>query len=133
MDLITSKKHTASFVLGLQKGYTSELLTKQDVVNALQIEQEKLITAKQVYLSAAVSCCDIVLSGQVEPSIKLEFINYPKFPLSKQDFKTNVLHLAQQLLITLEQNRTVVVFDDEVVMLEEMEEINPKIRINNGN
>ena len=133
MNTIKSKKYTASFILGLQKGYTTDLLTKQDVVKAVQTEQEQLINTKQVYLSAAVSCCDIVLSGQVEPSVKLEFINYPKFPLSEHDFKTYVLHLAKQLLKTLEQNRTVVVFDDEIVMLEETEEINPKIKISSEN
>jgi hypothetical protein len=133
MNTITSKKYTASFILGLQKGYTTDLLTKQDVVKAVQTEQEQLINTKQVYLSATVSCCTIVLSGQVEPSVKLEFINYPKFPLIEQDFKTNALHLAQQLLRRLKQNRTVVVFDDEIVMLEETEEINSKIKISSEN
>src|SRR5690606_1675796 len=129
MNILPSKKVAASFVLGLQKGYTKHRLTKQDVILALQKEQEQLIHAKGIYLSAAVSNCDIVLSGQVEPSVKLEFINYPKFPLSEQEFKAGVLHLAKQLLKTLEQNRTVVVFDDEMLMLEETDIIDPQITI----
>ncbi|GAL67781.1 hypothetical protein [Jejuia pallidilutea] len=127
MTTIKSKKFTASFVIGLQKGYTKNLLTKQDVIKALQQEQEQLIHTKNVYLSAAISNCDIVLSGQVEPSVKLEFINYPKFPLSEKDFKENVLLLAKKILKALEQNRSVVVFHDEIVMLEGTEIIDPRI------
>ncbi|QFZ53990.1 hypothetical protein FEZ18_03795 [Oceanihabitans sp. IOP_32] len=127
MTSTISQKFTASFVIGLQKGYTQNLLTKQDVIKALQQEQEQLIQIKNVYLSAAISNCDIVLSGQVEPSVMLEFINYPKFPLSEKDFKEHVLLLAKKLLKALEQNRTVMVFHNEIVMLEETDAINPRI------
>jgi hypothetical protein len=130
MNTIKSKKFTATLTFGLQKGYTKTLLSKQDVILALQKEQKKLILTKNVYLSAAVSDCDIVLSGQIEPSIKLDFINYPKFPLSEKAFKKHILQLAKQLIKVLEQNRIVIVFHDEIVMLEETDVLDPRIKKN---
>lgn len=130
MTIKTAKKFTATLTIGLQKGYGAELFTKSEIINVLQKIQDALIEESKVYLSASVSDCDIVLSGQVEPSVRLDFINYPKFPLEENKFKRHLLELAESLMKRLQQNRTVVVFHDEIVMLEETDAIDPRIKKN---
>jgi len=75
-----------------------------------------------------VSECSIVLSGQKEPHLKLEFINYPKFPLTTKVFKKEIVDLGAYLLDKMQQNRTVVVFTDETIMLELDEAIDTRIK-----
>lgn len=122
-------KYTATVTIGLQEGYTKRLISKEEVVAELQKIQDELISTEGVYLSAAVSECDIVLSGQIEPSVKLDFINYPKFPLSEDAFKKYIMLLTKQLMNRLYQNRVVIIFHDEIVMLEVNNGIDPRIFI----
>ncbi|MDX1828238.1 MAG: hypothetical protein R3342_01710 [Lutibacter sp.] len=129
MVSLNSNKYTATVTIGLQKGYSRELWSKNDVITNLQVVQNKLIEHKELYLSAAVSECEIVLSGQVEPSIKLDFINYPKFPLEESAFKNAILELTKELMEKLQQNRVVIVFHNDIVMLENSTEIDPRITI----
>ena len=59
--------------------------------------------------------------------LKLEFINYPKFPLEIEAFKEEIIKLGSHLLNKMRQNRTVIVFPDETIMLEIDEAIDPRI------
>lgn len=115
---IMANKYTATVTIGLQKGYSKNLWAKAEVISKLQEIQNNFIKDKKIYLSAAVSDCDIVLSGQIEPSIKLDFINYPKFPLEEKEFKEGVLFLSTDLMKKLNQNRIVIVFHNNIVMIE---------------
>jgi hypothetical protein len=54
-------------------------IKKKDVRRVLQDFQYKLSKKKNIYLNACLSECEIILNGQVEPHIKVEFINYPRF------------------------------------------------------
>lgn len=82
-------------------------------------------------MSAFVSQGDIVMSGQIEPHFKIEFINYPKFPLSAAIFKKEIISLTKHLMKTFNQNRVVIIFNDEILMLEETNKIDPKIMTKN--
>lgn len=121
------KTFTATITIGLEIGYSEEHYNKDCLINELQEYQKKRIDESGVYLSASVSECIIVLSGQVEKHLKLEFINYPKFPLEVEVFKKEVVKLGSFLLYKIQQNRTVIVFSDETIMLEIDEAIDPRI------
>ncbi|WP_336070293.1 hypothetical protein [Mesoflavibacter sp. CH_XMU1404-2] len=129
MEVINSEKYTATVTIGLQKGYTTDLWPKSEVIVKLQEVQNQLIQDKSIYLSTAVSECDIVLSGQIEPSLKLDFINYPKFPLEEKTFKENVLLLTKSLMKELNQNRVVIVFHNDIMMIENSSDIDPRINV----
>lgn len=65
--------------------------------------------------------------GQEESSMGFKFIQYPKFPVEESKFKEAIIELTNLLMIKLEQNRLLIVFTDEIVMLEQSAEIEPKI------
>lgn len=122
------KTFTAIITLGLEIGYSKEHYNKQYLINELQEYQKQRIDKANIYLSAAISECNIVLSGQDEKHLKLEFINYPKFPLEVEVFKNEIIKLGSHLLNKMQQNRTVIVFPDETIMLEVDEGIDPRIK-----
>lgn len=121
------KTFTAVITLGLEVGYSKEFYNKDFLIQTLQEYQKQRINEANIYLSASVSECSIVLSGQEEKHVKLEFINYPKFPLEIEVFKKEITKMGAHLLNLMKQNRTVIVFTDETVMLEIDEAIDPRI------
>lgn len=84
---------------------------------------------RNIFLSASISDCNIVLNNQNEPHLKIDFINYPKFPLEESVMKENVISLSKELMIKHNQNRMVIVFPDETIMLEQSDEIDPRTAI----
>lgn len=128
MGIKSIKTFTAVITLGLEIGYSKEHYDKEYLINELQEYQKKRIDESGVHLSASVSECNIVLSGQYEKHLKLEFINYPKFPLEVEVFKKEIIKLGSYLLNKMQQNRTVIVFPDETIMLEVDEGIDPRIK-----
>ena len=127
MKVIKTSTFNATITIGLQKGYSEELYTKEKLIKALQDYQKKLITEKDIYLSACVLDCLIVLDNQLEPHLKIEFINYPKFPLEKEVFKSNINSLGEFLMKKFEQNRIVIVYQDETIMFEIEDKIDFRI------
>ena len=97
------------------------------VLDELKKLQDMLIKTEGVYLSANCFLSQIVLSGQREPHLNLHFINYPKFPLTLETFKSSVETVAESLMNKFEQNRIVIQFHDSNVMLEKGDDIDPKI------
>ena len=128
MNIIRTESLQATITIGLELGYTKEVYSKDLLIKELQAYQQKRIDAAGIYLNASVSECSIVLSGQNEPHLKLEFINYPKFPLNVEVFKKEIVDLGAYLLNKMQQNRTVVVFTDETIMLELDEAIDTRIK-----
>jgi hypothetical protein len=118
MKIIKSKPYNATITIGLQKGYSDELYSKKSYLKALQSYQKELSIEKNIYLSACVLDCLIVLNNQLEPHLKIEFINYPKFPLKKDVFKSNINSLGEFLMSRFEQNRIVINYQDETLMFE---------------
>lgn len=119
----------ATINIGLQVGYTSQKLSKADIIDYIQSYQRQLIHKSKIYLSASVTDCDIVLDEQIEPHLKLEFINYPRFPLSINVLKSKVTELAGNLMSYFHQNRIAIVFSDETLMLEGDSNIDPRISL----
>lgn len=127
MNTISIPKWSACITIGMQKGYTDERINLKEIKSYLQEIQEIHIKREQLYLSANVFLSDIVLSGQDEPHVNLNFINYPRFPASDAQLKNGVLEIAQYLMDKMEQNRIVITFDTEIVMLEKNSEIDGSI------
>lgn len=127
MNIIIKPNLSATITIGTQIGYTSKRFKKEKLRATIQQFQKLQITERGIYLSACISECEIVLSGQIEPHFKLDFINYPKFPLEVAQFKSEVELMAIYLMEELAQNRLVIVFHDETKMLEKTEGIDPRI------
>jgi hypothetical protein len=130
MKIKTAERLTATITIGKLFGYSNDEYSINELYFALQDYQNKRIEEGGIYLSAFVHEGDIVMSGQIEAHYKLEFINYPKFPLYKRVFKDEIVRLGKHLISKFKQNRLVIIFDDEIVMLEENETIDPRIKFN---
>lgn len=122
------KTFQASIFIGLEIGYTQKKINKNLVIESLSELQKQLSKEKDIYLSASVSKTVIVLNNHKEQHLKIDFINYPKFPLSEEIFKDEVLIIGKELMKQFEQNRIIIIFTDETVMLEASEELDPRIR-----
>lgn len=116
-----------SLFIGLEKGYTAEKIDEEEIIASLVRFQKELSDSRKIYLSASVSRTKIILNGQNEDHLRIDFINYPKFPLKEEELKKEVLALAEKLMDAHSQNRMLAVFTDETVMLEKSEEIDPRI------
>lgn len=129
MNYITTKTFKAQVTFGLHKGYSNELINidsfKQELLNS-QIEIKDKF---KVVLSIKLRQCEILCLGQEEPSIELEFIQYPKFQKDEEILKKAILSLTEILMLKMEQNRVVIVFSDETIMLEQNKQIDPTIKI----
>ncbi len=122
------KTFQASIYIGLEYGYTQKQIDENLVIESLSELQKNLSKEKDIYLSASVSKTVIVLNNQKEPHLKINFINYPKFPLDENIFKDEVLIIGKELMKQFKQNRILIIYTDETVMLEQSEEIDPRIR-----
>ena len=129
MKKVICDTYHASAVIGLQKGYSDEMLTMEAFRAALLKAQAILKDNTGTLLSVKLTPCEIVFLGQEEPSVTLEFINYPRFPLPDEQWKQGVLSLTEHLMELLDQNRVVVVFPGQTVMLEKSSSIDPRIRL----
>jgi len=114
--------------MGLERGYSRELISKSDVISWLQGWQARLLKKKKVGLSVCISECDIVFSGQVEPHLKMNMINYPRFPMREEDLKDAIELIVRDLMEAFNQNRIVIEYLDETIMLENSPDIDPRIK-----
>ena len=122
------KPFSAKVTLGLELGYTERLIEKTKIIQHIQKIQNDLIKSKNIFLSVSISDTNIVMSGQIEPHIILNFINYPKFPVKIEILKKEIEELTKQLMIEFKQNRTIIEYLDETLMLEQTEDIDPRIK-----
>ncbi len=123
----TSINHFKSEItIGLEEGYTQKPIDKSEVIRFLQKFQDNLIE-KEIYLSAKVTDCDIVMSGQVESHLSISFINHPKFPMKIDKLKDILEHLAMDLMKRFKQNRIIVIHSDETIMFEKSDQIDDSI------
>lgn len=128
MNISSIKTYTAKVTIGLFKGYSRELISIEEFKDALLEAQQKIKSEYDIALSAKLIPCEILFLGQEEPSIELQFIQYPKFPVEEAKLKKEIIALTEFVMIKLEQNRVVIVFTDETVMLEQSTEIDPNIK-----
>ena len=113
---------------GLLRAYSEELISKDDIIKEIKAYQIQLIKEKKIFLSVSISESLIVLNNQKEPHITLNFINYPRFPMDPLVLKLEIESLVKKLMDIFNQNRVVIEYHDETVMLEYSGEIDPKIR-----
>ena len=129
MNSLSCKTFTAQVTIGMTKGYSKEKIMmnvfKDELLNGQRVIKEKY----KVLLSVKNRKCEIVFLGQEELSVELEFIQYPKFLQEEKELKKAIISLTEILMLKLEQNRVVIVFKDDTIMLEQNENINPDIEI----
>lgn len=124
---VSVKPFKAVVTFGLNRNYSDSQISSDEVIEAIQRYQDKLVLAKKVYLSISVSDSVIVMSHQKEPHVVLKFINYPKFPLNHKELKFEIESLVRYLMDKFSQNRTVVEYLNETVMFECTDQIDPRI------
>jgi hypothetical protein len=129
MKSIIAKTFTATATIGLYKGYSNELISLIDFKKALCNVQEQIKKEFDVPFSIKLSLCEIVFLGQEEPSVTLDFIQYPKFPTDEVLLIKAIIQSVRLLMESLDQNRTVIVFQEETICLEKSEGIDPKIKL----
>lgn len=129
MNYKTCKTFTAQVTFGLYKGYSKELLSQKVLKDELVIAQRAVKEKYGVLLSTKIRTCEIVFLGQEELAVELEFIQYPKFQQEEELLKKAIVSLSDILVIALEQNRVVIVFSDETIMIEQHKEIDPTIKL----
>jgi hypothetical protein len=127
MNRISVKTFTAHFTLGLYTGYSDKVISIDTIKQILTDGQERIKKKSNIFLSAKLALCHIVFLGQDEPSVEIQFIQYPKFPADENALKVAITEIAISMMEKLEQNRTVIVFPDETVMVEQTSEIDPRI------
>ena len=130
MKIIESKTFNVSFVIGRNIGYSNNLLSIEEIEQAI-LKGQKIINDKyKVPLSAKLTECKIVFLGQNEPSVEISFIQYPKFPIDELNYKLAIIELVKLLMDLLQQNRIVIVFPDNTMSLERSKDIDSAININ---
>ena len=128
MNKISIPKWTACITIGMQKGYTDEKIGLKEIKELLSKIQEIQIEREKLFLSANVFLSDIVLSGQDEPHANVNFINYPRFPATEEKLKEGVLEIGKYLMDQLQQNRIVITFGHEVIVLEQTSDTDARIK-----
>ena len=124
-----SKTFTATATIGLIRGYDNQMISIVEFKEVLLAAQKKIYQDYKIGLSAKLSPCEIFFLGQNEPSMELQFIQYPKFPQEEAVLKKAIVALIEIMMLELEQNRVVIVCTDETIMLEQSEEIDPSIQL----
>jgi hypothetical protein len=129
MNIIKNKTFTANAVIGLVRGYSQKKISIVEFKKVLLSAQQKIREQHAIGLSVKLTSTEIIFLGQEEPSIDLQIIQYPKFPQTEEVLKKVFLELIEILMLELEQNRVVIVFTDEIIMLEQSDIIDPNIQI----
>lgn len=123
------KTFTARVTIGLKKRYTTDIISIAVFKETLLKFQKIILEKYKVELSTTIRQCEIFFLGQDEPSVELEFIQYPKFPQKESVLKNAIIELTKLMMLELEQNRVVIVFTDETIMLEQSDAIDPNIQL----
>ncbi|HSD07651.1 hypothetical protein [Flavobacterium sp.] len=127
--LITAPTFNAQATIGLIKGYSNELISFSDFKMVLLTAQKQIKKEFELVLSTKITLCEIVCLGQEEPSVSLDFIQYPKFQIEEAVLRKAIIRLIEILMELLQQNRVVIVFPDNTIMLEQSETIDPNITL----
>lgn len=128
VNTVTAPTWKASVTMGRNIGYSNELISIDEITETIAIVQQEIANQLKVKLSAKLTPCIIVFAGQKEDSVTLDFIQYPKFLYEESKLKEAVLQFTKKLMVSFNQNRIVVVFLDETIMLEQSDTIDPRIK-----
>jgi hypothetical protein len=129
MNSIKNKTFTGSASIGLVRGYSQISISISEFKAALLKAQKQIYEQYEIGLSVKLTHSEILFLGQEEPSIDVQIIQYPKFPQTEEKLKIVFIALIEMMMLELEQNRVVIVFTDETIMLEQSENIDPTIQL----
>lgn len=129
MNSIKNKTFIGSASIGLVRGYSKISISISEFKAALLKAQKQIYEQYEIGLSVKLTHSEILFLGQEEPSIDVQIIQYPKFPQTEETLKIVFIALIQMMMLELEQNRVVIVFTDETIMLEQSEAIDPTIQL----
>jgi hypothetical protein len=129
MNSTSSKTFTAQVTIGLFRGYSKKSISLPELKKVLLKAQQNIKAKYKIELSTKLTPCEIIFLGQEESSMEMEFIQYPKFPQEESVLKKAIVALTEMMMIELEQNRVVIIFTNETIMLEQSEAIDPNIRL----
>ena len=124
---VSAEPFKAVINLGLQWNYSDELISKSDVINIIRDYQKSKMAKGEISLSVSIKESEIVFADQVEPHLEIAVINYPKFKYDAKQLKSEVIVLAQHLMYQFYQNRLVIEFLDETLMIENTDKIDPRV------
>lgn len=88
----------ATITMGLNRGYSNELISMEEITNTITKIQLEIAEKLDIKLSAKLTECTMVFAGQNEPSITINFIQYPKFQYKESELKKAVIQFTKQLL-----------------------------------
>ena len=129
MNIIKNKTFTGTATLGLVRDYSQISISVTEFKAALLKAQQEIYTEYGIGLSVKLILSEILFLGQEEPSIDIQIIQYPKFPQTEETLKKCFIALIELMMLELEQNRVVVLFTDETIMLEQSDSIDPRIQL----
>lgn len=129
MNIVKIKTFTANATIGLIQEYSKTSIPLTKFKEALLSAQQNIYQLYTIGLSVKVSTSEILFLGQAEPSVDLQFIQYPKFPQEEALLKNAIVKCIEILMLQLQQNRVVIVFTDETIMLEQKDTIDPNIKL----
>lgn len=129
MNSKNSKTFTAQVTIGLFRGYSKNSISIPEFKNVLLKAQQSIKIQLNIELSTKLTPCTIFFLGQEEPSMEMQFIQYPKFPKEESALKKAIVALTERMMLELEQNRVVIIFTDKTIMLEQSDAIDPDIQL----
>lgn len=128
MNIINYKTFTGIATIGLVRGYSQISISITELKKVLASAQQKIYQLHDIGLSVKLSTAEIIFLGQEEPSVDLQIIQYPKLPQTEETLKKVFLEFIEILMLELGQNRVVIIFTDETIMIEQSDTIDPKIQ-----
>ena len=128
MNIVKIKTFTANATIGLNQEYSKTRIPLTKFKEALLSAQQNIYQHYTIGLSVKVSPSEILFLGQAEPSVDLQFIQYPKFLQEEALLKNAIVKCIEIVMLQLQQNRVVIVFTDETIMLEQKDAIDPNIK-----
>jgi len=127
LNVVSMPPSSATAEIGLIKGYSREVIDRLDIIGLIKEFQKTASRERSVFLGVSFSDTVIVLNEQAESHLRLGFVNYPRFPLPHNIFKAEVVNCVSYLMEKSGQNRTVILFNDETVMLEKSHDVDPGV------
>lgn len=103
---------TANIYLGLRHGYGEGISSIDEVRSWLQCY------CNEVKLGVTLTPTEFIYVGGDEPGVIIGLINYPRFPSSMFEIKSNAIAIGTGLMKLCHQERLSIVFSDETIMLE---------------
>ena len=127
MNILQEKTFLAQATFGLCRWYSDEEISITKFKQVLWQVQKIIYEKYAIALSTKITLTTIVFLWQDEPSVHLEWIQYPKFPIGEDILKKTIIEFVENLMKELDQKRVVLIFQDKTIMFENDENIDPRI------